>query len=256
MKTKKFIIFVGLAVIFGFLFRTTAAVFSKMLFIPATDAFLGAFFAFLFIRLGDFLKTIHDKIKRHHNALVRFQYMCNEYFNIIVDNISVVNNFAKLVEKTITTSIIPVYINRFHPFEIDKNILLDFQDIKLINEAFSFHDDLNRTNSDMANFTRFYNEMRQGMLQGNISREEYKYNIQNIVGEFKKVKNFFEYLDEKTERMVAISRCLLRDKFLKIFFKNKFPSEKELAKEIIKLQEERKKIQEDSKKEKEQIFNK
>ena len=96
------------------------------------------------------------------------------------------------MEKTITTNIVPVYINRFHPFEIDRNILLDFQDIELVNEVFSFYDDLTRINSDMANFTRFYNEIRQGMLQKSISPEDYKSNMQDIVHEFKKTTRFLK----------------------------------------------------------------
>lgn len=261
IKLKKLLIICTLGVIFAFIFCAANFVISEILckssintLSPTANAFLGAFFAFLFVRLGDFLNVYREKIKIHHNALVKLQYMCNEYLNIIDDNKNVIANFCSLIDSTLSTNIVPIYINRFHPFEIDKNILLSFQDITLINKTFTYNDDLISANTDMANFTGFYTEMRQGLLQKNISPQDYKENMKRMLDEFKKLEKFFIHLDKKTDEMAAITRCMLNDSIFKIFFKNKYPSIKQIQDEIMILSKEREKIRKESEKEKKEIF--
>lgn len=250
-KFKKITEIICFSIIFAFFFLASQQVLNEIIFhdesnrvIPITNAFLGAFFAFLFIRIGDFLNAIYARKKQHHTALVRLEYFLNECFNQIIDNISVIDGFISFINKTKDTNIIPIYANTFQPFDINKEILVDLANIDLINEIACFFVDLNRANSDMLIFSRIYDELREGLIQKTISRVEFKYNISNLVLKLAELKKYFLSLEQKTEKNCSIVRLLLKDKMIwsqivSKLFKDKLPENSKIIDEISKLHEER-----------------
>jgi hypothetical protein len=267
-KTKKILEIIGLAIILAFIFQASSFVLSETLFrrdinalSPTTGAFLGAFFAFFFIRVADMLKEMFERKKRHQRAVVKFQHTASEYFNRIIDNIGVIDDFVAAIETTKDKDIIPICMHKFHHFGLDKNILLDLYNTKLINEIFSFNDSLIRSNNDMDLLMSFSREMRQALAGASISREEYKFNVSNMACKFTDFKKFLIHLDKKTARLVAASRLLLKNRMfwnrcIRLFLKEKFPSEKDIMEEMSVLNKEREQITTESEGENKEIFSK
>jgi len=264
-KTKKVTEVCCYAIIFCFFFLASQYVLKETIFsdnqnlTPTANAFLGAFFAFLFVRIGDLFSDIYKRRKRHYTALVRLEYFLNECFVQHFDNINVIDGFISLIDETKDKSVIPFYANTFHPIEFDKNILLDLANIGLINEVAELFCDFKRANSDMATSTKIYNELKEGLIQKTISRVDFKQSVLYLAQRLAELKKFFINLDSKMERNCAVVRLLLEDKMLwkqaiNKCWPNSFPSEHLIREEMKKLSDERQQNIDKSKKEIEQIL--
>ena len=79
----------------GFLFAATYAFFSVAFGdrVERSDAvfgaFLGAFFAFLFVHVGEALTKLYDRAVRNHTGLVRLEHYLNESIDLLAENITV-----------------------------------------------------------------------------------------------------------------------------------------------------------------------
>ena len=267
MRIKNVFLTFFLAIIFAFIFTFGIFIFNKVFFKPDLDyidkavgAFMGAFFAFLFIRIGDTFAKIYERQKKHYNALVKLEYICNDYLNIASDNIFIIDDFNKIAENAFRKDQPIIYMNKLHLFPLDKEIVLSLGNIDLVNEVFTFNTDLNKMNSSIETVNRFYEEIKDAFIQRKVDDQTYKVNVQICIGKLIELKKFLVDLEEKTERILAISRILSKDKLLlthfisKRYFTNKL--EKKIPKEIEKLESEIAEVSTKSKKEIQEILDK
>ena len=68
------------------------------LLIPGFGAFAGAFFAFIFLKLADFLTRVHERKVRHFNSLVLLETQLNVLLGIIHDSTIAVSFFIKIIK--------------------------------------------------------------------------------------------------------------------------------------------------------------
>ena len=253
MRIKNFISTMLLLIIFAFIFSIGYFFFSK-LFIKTdlefaskmTGAFAGAFFAFLFVRIGDALTRFYDRQKKSYNGLVRLEYLCNEYLNRISDNVFIIDDFSKIATDSMAKNEPFIYMNTLHEFIIPKDILLDLANIDLINEVFSFYADTEKMNHSIATVNRFYSEIKDAFVQQKIDYGTYKTNVSIGLAKMTELRKFLLGLDQETKKMASTTRLLSKDKpfltylihlssreYLSKRIKNKVPSEiKKLEAEI------------------------
>ena len=253
MRIKNFISTALLLVIFAFIFAIGYFFFNQLF--VKTDlefankmigAFAGAFFAFLFVRIGDALTRLYDRQKKNYNGLVRLEYLCNEYLNQISDNVFVIDDFSKIATESMAKNEPFVYMNTLHEFIIPKDLLLDLANIDLINEVFSFYADTEKMNHSIATVNRFYSEIKDAFIQQKIDYATYKTNMTIGLAKMAELRKFLLGLDQETKTMAAMTRLLSKDKpfltylihlssreYLSKGIKNKVPGEvKKLEAEI------------------------
>ena len=155
-------------------------------------AFTGAFFAFIFIRIGDMLTRLHEYQKRGYNALVELEYYFNENMNTISDNIFVIDDFKDTIEKPLRNNEPAVYGNKLYQISFNNDILLRLNNLDLINKVFEFKTDVVKLNHsiDFANGT--YNEIKNAFTQYLINFQTYKINTLGLIEKLEELKKFLK----------------------------------------------------------------
>ena len=252
-KIKKLLVMICVAIISAFIFIFSVGFFGN-LFLGDSDknfetligGFAGAFFAFLFLRIGEALTKVYERQNRHYNALVVLESMCNRYLNVISDNIFVINDFTKLAEEALKENKPFIYFNVLHEFSLDKEITPNLSNLDLINDVFSFEMGIDKMNNSISSTNRFYGEIKSAFMQKNIDFETYKINVGILVSKLLELKAFLLDLERENKVIVARARILMKDKplftsFIHIFSKKRYPNDiesktlqeiKEIDKEI------------------------
>ncbi|MCX6765763.1 MAG: hypothetical protein NT136_02280 [Candidatus Moranbacteria bacterium] len=211
----------------------------------AISAFMGAFFAFLFIRLADALTRIYDRQVKHYNALVKIERICNRYLNVISDNIFIIDDFINIAQDAIEYNRPFVYFNVLHEFALDEEISVDLMNLDLVNEVFSFETSVDKMNGSINSTNRFYSEIKKAFIQKHIDFETYKINIEILIKKVAELKVFLEDLESENKKIVVKTRILMKEKpiFTKIVHliaAAKYPHNltNEISIEMKKLEEE------------------
>jgi len=219
-------------------------------------AFMGAFFAFIFLRIAELFKDAQRRIREHHNALIRLDYLFNDYHNIISDNDSTIDRLIEKVKDSLEKNYLLDYHYNFRSFPIEKETLLKLMNIDLINRLYSLNVSLTKMNDDLNTMDKAYLKLKQLRLEKRIGPEVYKINMQNYLEQVSEVRSFISEFEGKIIGIHAIVRILIAKKSIFIQFnpfisKRRFPKnlENELIDEKKKLLAEMKKIQDESRKE-------
>ena len=211
------------------------------------DAFLGAFLAFLFIRIGDFLTKIYDREVKHYNALVFLNTELNSIMGIISSNLFILPKF----KSTIVNG--NIYWGRINVLPITKDLLHQLYDIELINDVFRYINHVETINDDINNITGGYIDLKNALIDRKINTEHYIANADLINKNLTLIEAFLKaHLDETIKLTAKLRLAQERDKPLasrllekiigvkkKEFTKKELSEEeKQIRKEIAKVTEE------------------
>lgn len=205
-------------IILAFLAVFSAEIFHK-LFIEAdgkfadsaSAAFLGAFLAFMFVRMGDFFKSYSDRTTKNHTALIKVQHVLNGLLTTLDDNVFVIETFEKNfkfhTEKADQTQIF-IWGNRLHPVtQIDEHIL-DLLNIDLINELFALNVHIRKLNESMDTMNDAYVEIKDALMNNRIDQDNYLDNVKKIHKQLLTIKKFLKSSIEETIQALAAVRVL------------------------------------------------
>ena len=231
----------------------------------ASAAFLGAFLAFLFVRVGDFFKAYSDRVTKNHSTLIKLEHSLNSLLGTLDDNIYVIETFESLYEKNISKSNqthIFVWANRLHPVTLIDELMLDLLNIDLINELFSLNTHLRKLNDSAETLNGAYAEAKDALISGKIDPENYLNNMQRIHSDLLDIKNFISsYITESAEALSAI-RVLAKKRPLMGYVLRRIAGHKyggsfenKRQKELSKLQEEMEQIRKESSNKIERVLN-
>lgn len=206
--------------ILAFLAVFSAEIFHK-LFVEADDkftdsasaAFLGAFLAFIFVRLGDFFKSYSDRTTKNHIALIKLEHALNGLLTTLDDNIYVIETFEKIY-KAYTQSEkrthVFVWANRLHPVARLDELILELLNIDLINELFTLNVHLRKLNESMDTINDAYAESKDAMIGGRIDPDNYLTNVKRIHKDLLDIKRFLSNSIEETIQALAAVRVLAK----------------------------------------------
>ena len=210
--------FVLLAVIFGFI-ATAAFVFFKALFgsdtgirKDLTAAFMGAFFAFLFVRLGEGLHLIYKRKAINRNALVRLQHQYNDCLNVINDNIFIIDTFFSVFAGYNSGQQDQrVFVNRLQMIPIERDLVVDLNNLDFINDIFTLNVDLRKLNDSMDTVNHMIEETREAFIGGRIDHANYVNNIDRQRPQMQELKKFLHAAMDDLVKALASSNLLLED---------------------------------------------
>lgn len=248
MNKKDIIQGILVIIIFSFVFVVSGFIFQEIFFNKSLSfikegfgAFLGAFFAFLFIRLGEFFSKLYKRKVDSFNGYVFLERAFNEHLVNAQDNVYVADAMLKILKNG------DVATNKFTMFSIPRDSTMKINNIEFINDIFSYNINLTKINSDMERLNEWYHELKMALLQGNIKHDQYKILVREVVDGVEMMKKYNCYLmDNKIIDILAKSRILIQKEktfVAKIFEKilgnyKKRIHENELKKEIEKLKKE------------------
>lgn len=241
--------------IMAFLAVFSAEIFHK-LFIEADDkfsdsasaAFLGAFLAFLFVRLSDFFKSYSDRTTKNHSALIKLEHALNGLLTTLDDNIYVIETFERIYKtytKNEKRTHVFVWANKLHPVARLDELILELLNIDLINELFRLNVHLRKLNESMCTINDAYTESKDAMISGRIDADNYLANASRIHKDLLDIKKFLSSSIEETTqalaavRILAKKRPLMGDLLRRIAgYKYGKTFEDKRAKEILKIRNE------------------
>lgn len=247
IKAKKDILaFLLYAIIFGFILFWSNRLFlwafdkNSNFLVSGTAAFLGAFLAFLFVRLGDFLSKVYTREVMHYNSLVTLGTELNELIGMIDSNLYLMPNFKKAIKEG------NIYWSRLRILPINKTHLNELYDINLINKVFEFNHEVRSLNNDIENLMEGYNDLKNAFINKHIAVEHYVQNAVLISKQIDLLEKFLTDLSNKVQVLFARVRLQqekdkpLGTKIMEFFIHTSGSkiTQKEINKEVNKLKKE------------------
>lgn len=168
------------------------------------SAFAGAFFAFLFARLAEFLTKLYQREVQHYNSLVTLGNELNEYIGVIRDDIFVIDNFIQ----AITTG--KIYFVKLQTLPINKDHYSSLYSLDLLNDLFSLYYLVRKLNDDMNSLNTGYFEIKSAFTDGKISKADYILNANIAADNLRSIKAFLGNLEEDTLALLAKTRIAMR----------------------------------------------
>lgn len=204
--------------------------------IEGFGAFAGAGFAFVFLRLAEFLTKLYQREVKHYNSLVLLETQLNEIGGIIYDNLYILPNFIKVITSG------DIYFNNLHILPIDKSHYENLYDLDLMNALFSYQYQVRKLNDDMTTATLGYTDIKNALIQKNIKKPDYIVNAELMATNLKLIEIFLTELQNETVELLAKVRIqIVYDKplgtKLQLFFIR--PSSKKIKKDEIKQEKEK-----------------
>lgn len=229
-------IFFSLTVIGGFIFFSVFLIFNslinKTLLSQTVSAFAGAFFAFLLLRLSDFLTGIYKREVMHFNSLVMLETQLNEIGTIVDDNLYVIQDFIGVISSG------RIYFNNLRSIPIDKTHFEKLYDVSLMNELFSYQYEIRRINDDMKTLDKGYEDIKNAIIDRKNTPEGNKANTEMIIRKLKLFQIFMTKLYDKTLLLLSRVRVQLKKdiplgtKFQQYLIRTKILKQKEVELEL------------------------
>lgn len=264
---RKFTEILFSAIIFGFVAFGTFFVFSELVIKQNTKfienfqgAFVGAFFAFLFVRMADGLNKIYERHAKNNKALIAFEHQFNDMGGIIYDNIYTLDTFLDFVQKIETNPGFPIlFSGSLHEIPINKDVILDLINLDFINDLASYNLRTRKMNDSLLTFNSAYQQIKTSFLEKQSNIATYVHNVLDLKDTAILFKVFLNQLLEDTTVIGAKGRLLNNDvsffsRIVLLTFKKKYPKNftQEVDKELRKLKAE---IEQVGKESKERIDN-
>lgn len=174
-------------------------------------AFAGAFFAYLFVRFGDAMKKVYDRKEKNHTSLVRLQHYFNDCLNTTSDNLYIANDcIGVFAETRLTSGVHPIYMNVFHQYLIDMELVVGLTNLDLINEMTSLNAGLKKMNASLATIDRAYIQIRDAFISKTISEIDYLENARRTRDRCIQVRPFLTQTHEDILRLFAVTNLLMK----------------------------------------------
>jgi len=217
-------------------------------------AFAGAFFAYIFVRLGDGLKKIYDRKEKNHTSLVRLQHYFNDCLNTTSDNIFIAEECTKVFDESrLQANEHPIFMNVFHQYPIDRELVIGLTNLKFVNEVYSLNVGLEKMNDSMATVDRAYAQVREAFVAKHIADTDYLLNARRTRQRSIELKGFLLRIKRDLIRLFATSNLLLDDppflvRVIRAVTQTKYPRDFELTleREVARVSAEMEGIAQDS----------
>lgn len=214
---KKTLSYVLLAIIFGFIV-TAVFLFFKAIFGTEsairkdfTAAFMGAFFAFLFLRLGEALTLIYKRQGTNRNALVKMQHHFNDCLNLINDNMFIIDTFFSIFKNYSDQEEPRIFSNRLKSIPIEKDLVIDLMNIDIINEIYTLHVDFRKLNDSMEMANNMITGPSEAFIGKIINHTTYVANINHLIPLMQDLKKFLNAASKDIIKAFASSNLLLKN---------------------------------------------
>lgn len=175
-------------------------------------AFAGAFFAYVFVRFADGFKKVYDRKEKNHTALVRLQHYINDCLNITNDNLFIADDCVKIFsEQRLRAGELSIYMNVFHEYPIDRELLIGLTNIKFLNEVYSLNVEFSKLNASLATVDRAYAQVRDAFVAKHVDAAVYLLNVRRTRERCAELRGYLLQTKQELIRLFAVTNLLLRD---------------------------------------------
>jgi len=172
------------------------------------SAFGGAFFAYVFVRVGDLFNRLSKREKLNLDTVIEQGYALNDHLNRIDLDIKIADALIELVNKQSKV----VYTMRFKPIPVDKSRLQDMKNLDFINDMFNYFVDVEKINDGLDIILEFsikLIEEHSNMILSGVSattlQQVYKANSEVLVGMIQDSKNLLKTAEKDCVELIAKS---------------------------------------------------
>jgi len=216
----------------------------------AAAAFLGAFFAFLFVRIGDFLRAYYDRSEKGYSTLVKLEFRLNSLLGRLDDNVYLIETFEKIYsqyEKQQGTHNIFLWANRLQPVGQLDDLIPGLTNIDFLNDLFRFDVHLRKLNESMETVNGAYVESKDALLRKDIDPNNYMTNVNFIRGTLLDIRKFLDGSISECMDTLAAVRVLTKNRPLISALMRKLPGYKYGPKFVSERDSEKSKLKEEMK---------
>jgi hypothetical protein len=174
-------------------------------------AFLGAFFAFLFVRLGNAMSRIYERAQKHHTALVKLEHYLNQLLGEVDDNIYLARKFAESLSPPVQNGVVRISGNRLFPLEVRRDLLLELMNLDLINDLFVLLTSIRKLDSSLRTVNSTYEGVVQSTLGSRQDVDSYAASSQAVVARLHEGVLFMEHTKAEILENLARVRVLSQD---------------------------------------------
>jgi len=208
------------------------------LFINASGAFFGAFFAFMFGLITYYWTKWVERQNKDYNTIVKLEGVLNEHLNIFSRNEYLIHGSIDTLNKGAMT------YNILRKYRLVEDIELSFLDLDLINKYFEYRDSANSLNNDFEVANKASDILREVFLSGKADDSAIKFNAQILVTNLIALNKMAAVTDDETKSLLCLIRIKIREDkpglvgVRRLFWHPYKPDEQELKKEMAKLEKE------------------
>ena len=175
-------------------------------------AFAGAFFAYLFVRFADGFKKVYDRKEKNHTSLVRLQHYFNDCLNITSDNLFIADDCVKVFnEQRLRSGELSIYMNVFHPYPIDRELVIGLTNVRFVNEVYSLNVEFSKLNDSLATVDRAYSQVRDAFVAKHVDAAVYILNARRTRERCAELKGHLLQTKQELIRLFATTNLLLKD---------------------------------------------
>jgi len=184
--------------------------FKQSLIVALVGSFAGAFFAFILVRLIEFVKSVQERKKAHYNALVQIEHLCQEQLDSIGCNIYEIEQMEAMFNKAKDERNIPILMNQPHELRTIHDAMNKLLNIDMINLVLDYNADVRRINDDILRINSFHNFLLTSLTQKLFSPDAYIAQLEKLISKTNELKLFLEEFKEDTIRLIATAVVLGR----------------------------------------------
>jgi len=175
-------------------------------------AFAGAFFAYLFVRFADGFKKVYDRKEKNHTSLVRLQHYFNDCLSITSDNLFIADDCVKVFnEQRLRSGELSIYMNVFHPYPIDRELVIGLTNVRFVNEVYSLNVEFSKLNDSLATVDRAYAQVRDAFVAKHVDAAVYILNARRTRERCAELKGHLLQTKQELIRLFAVTNLLLKD---------------------------------------------
>ena len=174
------------------------------------SAFLGALFAFFFVRMGDFLKRISQRKQLYITSLVNIERNLNENYNLLFENEFKINAIIKQYNKAKEKGYSLFSGNKLNLIPFDNNSFNNLSNMGFYNDLLNYKGKVTKFNTDNENLFQAKELLKSSRLGNIINDELYMYNLGLLVAKFDDINVFNSLLEDITKELLAKARVLFK----------------------------------------------
>lgn len=182
-----------------------------------TDAFQGAlwgaFFAFIFLRLGDVLTRMYQAGRDSRRALSAIQFTLNEALSTTNDNLFVLGEWERFYRALKTkppNAPTPVFLNSIQDIPELRSLLMDLSSVGLVNELFLLHSSIRKLNDSMNTWQRAHQYSKDAFTAKSINEATFIANMDYSQTNAQELTKFLNALIEEMIEALAATRLLMQ----------------------------------------------
>jgi len=169
-------------------------------------AFFGAFFAFIFVKIAEWITIVRKGNKNHFYSLMKIERLLNRISDRLEVNIQVFGEHLDALKSK------KLLIWSSHEIPFDYELSDDLKNIDFINEYFSFSLDIERMKNDFVTIKNMHEENKGLFINEKISPDTYKDNVSFCINKMLLIIRFMKAYQENTIQLLAKTRILQKEK--------------------------------------------